>query len=165
VVTALKLKNTKKGDRYANFNLEDKTGFVDTIAWPDTYRETADCIGRDDPIRVKGRLDVGEERVTLIVNDIVPLEEACAQAITAPSNTTPREVHFYLKEVNREELQTFHDLIAREQGPSSVYLHITTAAQEPKVVGPATFRINPSKTLLDTVHRKFGARITARRSG
>ena len=165
VVTALKLKNTKKGDRYANFNLEDKTGFVDTIAWPDTYREAADCIGRDDPIRVKGRLDVGEERVTLIVNDIVRLEEACAQAITAPSNTTPREVHFYLKEVNREELQTFHDLIAREQGPSSVYLHITTAAQEPKVVGPATFRINPSKTLLDTVHRKFGARITARRSG
>ena len=163
VVTALKLKNTKKGERYANFNLEDKTGFVDTIAWPDTYRETADCIGRDDPIRVKGRLDVGEERITLIANDILLLEDACAQAIATPSSTAPREVHFFLTEVTREELHAFHDLIAREEGPASVYLHLTTPARETRVVGPANFRINPSRTLLDTVHRKFGARITARR--
>ena len=161
VVTQLKLKNTKKGERYANFNLEDKTGFVDTIVWPDTYRETADCIGRDDPIRVRGRLDVGEERITFIANDILPLEEACAQVIASPVRTAPREVHFYLREVTRRELRTFHDLIAREQGPASVYLHVTTDAQE-KVIGPADIRINPSTTLLDTVHRKFGARITAR---
>ena len=31
VVSALKLRNTKKGDRYANFNLEDKTGFIEVI--------------------------------------------------------------------------------------------------------------------------------------
>ena len=162
VVTALKLKNTKKGDRYANFNLEDKTGFVDTIAWPDTYRQTADCIGRDDPIRVRGRLDVGEERITLIANDILPLEQACAEAITAPARKAPGEVHFFLTEDNRGELQAFRDLIAGEEGPASVYLHMTTAARETRVIGPADFRINPSKTLLDTVHRKFG--ITARRS-
>ena len=162
VVTALKLKNTKKGERYANFNLEDKTGFVDTIAWPDTYRETADCIGRDDPIRVRGRLDVGEERITLIANDILPLEEACAQAIATPSSNGPREVHFYLKEVRRHELQGLYDLIAGEQGQASVYLHVTNAAQETRKVGPANFRIKPSRTLLDTVHRRFGGRITSR---
>lgn len=162
VVTALKLKNTKKGDRYANFNLEDKTGFVDTIAWPDTYRQASETIGRDDPVRINGRLDVGEERVTLIVNDIVPLEEACAQAIPAPSRPMPREVHFFLEEVSRRELWEFHDLISREQGPASVYLHMTNADRETKVIGPADIRINPSKALLDTVHRKFGARIRAR---
>ena len=162
VVTALKLKNTKKGERYANFNLEDKSGFVDTIAWPDTYRQTADCIGRDDPIRVKGRLDIGEERITLIANDILPLEEACAQAITAHANNTPREVHFYLTEDHRQELRAFHDFIAGEQGKASVYLHMTTAARETKVIGPADFRINPSRVLLDTVQRKFG--ITSRSS-
>ena len=163
VVTALKLKNTRKGDRYANFNLEDKTGFVDTIAWPDTYRQTADSIGGDDPIRVNGRLDVGEERVTLIANEILPLDQACAQVMAAPAAAPPAEVHFYLKEVTRRELQAFHDLIAQEQGQASVFLHMTTDARETKVIGPANFRINPSRTLLDTVHRKFGARITARR--
>ena len=165
VVTALKLKNTKKGDRYANFNLEDKTGFVDTIAWPDTYRQTADFIGGDDPIRVNGRLDVGEERVTLIANGILPLDQACAQVMAAPSAAAapPAEVHFYLKEVTRRELQAFHDLIAQEQGQASVFLHMATGASGTKVIGPANFRINPSRTLLDTVHRRFGARITARR--
>ena len=162
VVTALKLKNTKKGERYANFNLEDKTGFVDTIAWPDTYRETAESIARDDPIRVKGRLDVGEERITLIANDILPLEDACAEAIATPSSNGPREVHFYLKEVRPHELQGFHDLIAGEQGQASVYLHVTNSARETRTVGPAKFRIKPSRTLLDTVHRRFGGRITSR---
>lgn len=162
VVTALKLKNTKKGERYANFNLEDKTGFVDTIAWPDTYRQASETIGRDDPVRINGRLDVGEERVTLIANDILPLEEACAQAIPVPSRAMPREVHFYLEEVSRQELHAFHDLIVQEQGPASVYLHVTNAARETKTIGPADFRINPSRTLLDDVYRKFGARIRAR---
>ena len=72
-------------------------------------------------------------------------------------------MHFYLKEVTRRELQTFRDLIAREQGPASVYLHLTAPGQETKVIGPANFRINPSRTLLDTVYRTFGARITARK--
>ena len=161
VVTALKLKNTKKGDRYANFNLEDKTGFVDTIAWPDTYRQAAGCFERDDPIQIKGRLDIGEDRIALIANEIIPLEQACALAITSPASAaTPLEVHFFLTEDHRQELQAFRDLIAQEQGKASVYLHMTNTARETSIVGPADFRINPSRALLDTVHRKFG--ITSR---
>lgn len=39
VVTALKLKNTKKGDRYASFLLEDFSGTVEALVRPDTYQE------------------------------------------------------------------------------------------------------------------------------
>src|SRR5207247_114959 len=37
VIHSLRLKNSKKGDRYATFVLEDKEGVVEVIAWPDTY--------------------------------------------------------------------------------------------------------------------------------
>ena len=76
VVSALKLRNTKKGDRYANFNLEDKTGFIEVIDWPDTYKKSAELLGADDPIFVKGRLEVGEERMQVIANEVVLLAEA-----------------------------------------------------------------------------------------
>ena len=76
VVSALKLRNTKKGDRYANFNLEDKTGFIEVITWPDTYKRSAELLGADDPIFVKGRLEVGEERMQVIANEVVLLAEA-----------------------------------------------------------------------------------------
>src|SRR5262249_12014358 len=35
VVLALKLKNSKRGDRYATFTLEDRWGAVEVIAWPE----------------------------------------------------------------------------------------------------------------------------------
>ena len=48
VVSALKLKNTKKGERYGNFNLEDKTGFIEVIVWPDVYKKCMDLLGSDE---------------------------------------------------------------------------------------------------------------------
>ena len=76
VVSALKLRNTKKGDRYGSFNLEDKTGFLEIIAWPDVYKKCAELLSADDPIFVKGRLEAGEERIQVIANEISLLAEA-----------------------------------------------------------------------------------------
>jgi DNA polymerase-3 subunit alpha len=44
VVSALKLRNTKKGDRCRSFNLEDKSGFVEIVAWPDVYRKSVELL-------------------------------------------------------------------------------------------------------------------------
>ena len=161
VVTALRLRNTKKGERYASFNLEDKTGFVELIVWPDTYRQAAEIIGKDDPIFVKGKLDVGEERVTLIANNIIPLTEACAQMITNSSRNgqhsqKPREVHFYLRQLSKEELQHLYELLLEDRGASPVFLHMMTSTQDEKVIGPTNVCIKPSRHLIDTVRQTFG---------
>ncbi len=73
VVTALKLKNTKKGDRYATFGLEDWLGTIDSIVWPDTYRQVQNLLVADDPVLVTGRADVSAERSALIVEKIESL--------------------------------------------------------------------------------------------
>ena len=45
VVSALKLRNTKKGERHGRFHLEVQTGFIEVIAWPDTYRKGMEILG------------------------------------------------------------------------------------------------------------------------
>src|SRR5262249_6447444 len=80
VVSALKLKNTKKGDRYGSFNLEDKSGFVEVVAWPDVYRRSVEFLNSDDPIYVKGRIEVGEERMQIFANEIIPLAQEVAKS-------------------------------------------------------------------------------------
>src|SRR5262245_3415227 len=80
VVSALKLRNTKKGDRYGSFNLEDKSGFVEVVAWPDVYRKSVEFLNSDDPIYVKGRIEVGEERVQIFANEIIPLAQEVAKS-------------------------------------------------------------------------------------
>ncbi|MCB0353897.1 MAG: hypothetical protein KDD64_10245, partial [Bdellovibrionales bacterium] len=75
VITALRLRNTKKGDRYASFVFEDPYGVIDSLAWPDTYTKIAHLMVADDPVIVTGRLDVSEERVNLIVESMESLLE------------------------------------------------------------------------------------------
>ncbi|MDD2942868.1 MAG: DNA polymerase III subunit alpha [bacterium] len=80
VVTFLKLKNTKKGDRYATFLLEDMLGTVETVVWPDVYQNSATLLGSEEPVIVGGKLDVGDERLVLIVNSVESLLERRGQS-------------------------------------------------------------------------------------
>ncbi|NIO08336.1 MAG: DNA polymerase III subunit alpha, partial [Deltaproteobacteria bacterium] len=171
VVTALRLRNTKKGDRYASFNLEDKTGFIEAIVWPDVYRRSMDIIGSDDAILVKGKLDVGEERIQIIGNDVISLAEVYhrvrASSLPEPpaeeESVRAKELHFYARtpEVTTMELNQLHELFQRYRGACTVYLHLSNANKSETVIElPEHLRIEPSRELLETVDRSFGRRIT-----
>jgi DNA polymerase-3 subunit alpha len=62
VTNTVRRKNSKKGDRYATFNLEDREGVVEVIAWPDTYKKCEAAIVGREPVFVSGRLELGEHR-------------------------------------------------------------------------------------------------------
>ena len=174
VVTALRLRNTKKGERYASFNLEDKTGFIEVIVWPDIYRRSMEAIPADDPILVQGRLDIGEERVQLIANDVTRLADATSRKNSSSGSHVKtnlryggdktREVHFYVtaQEVTPQELNRLHDILRRYRGASTVLLHLYNADRSETIIElPHNIKINPSPELLETVDRSFGRRITA----
>ncbi len=166
VVSALKLRNTKKGDRYANFNLEDKTGFIEVIVWPDTYKKSAELLGADDPIFVKGRLEIGEERMQVIASEVTPLAEAAKKSAHAngngKANGNGEKVHLYVREaeVSAEELIRLRDTLLDYPGPATVYLHMLAAADGETVIElPEQVRIASSPELADAVERLFGPRI------
>lgn len=73
VVSALKLKNTKKGDRYASLMLEDWLGAIEALVWPDTYKQYSHILVSDEPILASGRADITEERCTLIIDKMESL--------------------------------------------------------------------------------------------
>jgi DNA polymerase-3 subunit alpha len=82
VISSIKLAHTRnpkpgKPSKYANFDLEDLEGIVRSIAWPDTYEKLAHCIQPDAIVLIRGRIDKrGEEEINLIVDDVVPIQEA-----------------------------------------------------------------------------------------
>ena len=167
VVSALKLRNTKKGDRYANFNLEDKTGFIEVITWPDTYKRSAELLGADDPIFVKGRLEVGEERMQVIANEVVLLAEAAKNQknghANGKSNGNGEKIHLYVREseVSADELVRLRDTLLDYPGPATVYLHMLASANGETIIElPEQVRIASSQELIATVERLFGSRVS-----
>jgi DNA polymerase-3 subunit alpha len=166
VVSALKLRNTKKGERYASFNLEDKTGFLEVIAWPDTYKKCAELLAGDDPIFVKGRAEAGEERMQVIANDIVSLADASAK-LGANGNGRPHEareenlhLHARENEISPEELVLLRDMLLEYPGPCTVFLHLYTAARSETIIElPSQVRVAFTAELTASVKKQFGARI------
>jgi len=167
VVSALRLRNTKKGDRYGSFNLEDKSAFIEVLAWPDTYKKCAELLGADDPIYVKGRLEVGEERMQVIANEVTAL----AEAVKNPNNAAPsgrshghgEKVHLYLREaeVSADELVRLRDTLLDYPGRATVFLHMLASANGETVIElPEQVRIASSPELQDTVAKLFGPRVS-----
>lgn len=166
VVSALKLRNTKKGDRYGSFNLEDKTGFIEVITWPDVYKKCAALLGADDPIFIKGRLEVGEERMQVIANEVLSLTEAARNQKNgngkANGNGTSEKVHVYIREaeISADELVRLRDTLLDYPGQATVFLHMLTSTSSETVIElPEQVRIASSPELEQTVERLFGERV------
>jgi DNA polymerase-3 subunit alpha len=163
VVSALRLRNTKKGDRYGSFNLEDKTGFVEVIVWPEAYKKCTDLLGADDPIYVKGKMEVGEERIQVIANEITALAEAAKNPKNAVPSTIQEKIDLYVSEneVSAEELIRLRDTLLDYPGRHTVFLHLHVPANGETIIElPEQVRIAPSAELESVVGRIFGQRVT-----
>jgi DNA polymerase III subunit alpha len=168
VVSALKLKNTKKGDRYGSFNLEDKSGFVEVVAWPDVYRKCVELLNADDPIFVKGRMEVGEERIQIFANEITPLAQEVSRSrqngsANGNGGINGERVHLYVREseLSPDELIQLRQTLLEHHGPCAVFLHLFAPGKVETVIElPDHVRVASTPALQATVQRLFGTRVS-----
>ncbi len=152
VVHTLKLKNNKKGDRYATFNLEDKTGTIEIIVWPEAYQKYEMLIASDEPLCVSGHLEVSEERCQIIADDIGALAAAREKAV--------RELRLRLPE-NALTLERAHELarmLEAHPGSCATWIDVMADAYVASVRLPR-FRVAASEQLIDAVERLFGSSV------
>ncbi len=118
VVQATKLKNNKSGKRYATFSLEDREGAVECIVWPEAYQKFEGVIMGDEPVVVRGKLDVDDERAQIIVDDLRPIATALTEAVREVRIRAPRT------QLANGDMDRLKDLLRRHTGASLTYLHL-----------------------------------------
>jgi DNA polymerase-3 subunit alpha len=76
IISSLKPLKTRKDERMATFILEDMSGRIEVVAFPESYRKYYDCLRQDHLVWVKGKfLGEGESRRIHLLH-IMPLNEA-----------------------------------------------------------------------------------------
>ena len=151
VITFLKLKNTKKGDRYATFVLEDLSGTIEVIVWPDTYQKVQAALHSEDPVIVSAKLDISDERCLLIGNSIesaIHLRDKTAkEAVVVVSS----------KKCTPQQLEVLKNVFTEHKGACPVKLIIRNHAHSETVLAlPPEYRVQPSEQLCTTLERLFG---------
>jgi DNA polymerase-3 subunit alpha len=167
---------TKKGERMAFLTLEDVDGRVDVIVFPDVYREGSIYLHEEEPIVVKGRLELsdlageaegemedemdrrrGESRrrgAKIIASKIMPLREI--------RFAQKSSVHILLDaaEATRERLEELRDILLDFRGPCPAYLHLVEPSRRETVLEVSqAFSVRPCSELAERVDGLFGGTV------
>jgi DNA polymerase-3 subunit alpha len=136
MISSVKLATTKQpsrnsNSRYANFDLEDATGIVRCIIWPDDYARQAELIKPESVILVKGRTDSRGREPNVIVNKIFTIADAEKEFTKQVVVKFRRGYH------TEQDMKRARDALARFPGKTPVILFVDTW-EEPKTNGAAS---------------------------
>ncbi|MFI5211692.1 MAG: DNA polymerase III subunit alpha [Ignavibacteria bacterium] len=73
IINDLKIKQSKKGNRFAVFTLEDFTGQGECVVFPKTYEEYREILMADSIVTIIGKAEENGSTIKLIVDEIKPL--------------------------------------------------------------------------------------------
>jgi DNA polymerase-3 subunit alpha len=151
IVTAVKEISTKSGDRMAFVTLEDLSGTLEAVVFPDVYRSSMLHLAKDSLVLVKGQLDVAEETVKLLVSEVAPL--------AGSGNGAPALVEVTLAGAgaSSDGLQRLRALVERHPGEAAFRIQLHLPEGGYVIIAPAsTLTIAPGESFQAAVEAEFG---------
>jgi DNA polymerase III subunit alpha len=98
IITGLQIRTTKKGDSFALFKLEDQSGSVKCVAWPEVYKRFKPLIVDDLAVLITGKYITEEDSGgSIIIDEVKNLEgvlqrSARAVLLRLPAHQTEETV-------------------------------------------------------------------------
>jgi DNA polymerase-3 subunit alpha len=139
IVKSIKEIQTKNGKRMAFAQLEDFSGAVEIIFFPDIWEKEHYRVQSDSAVGIRGRVQRSDNETKIIAQEVLPPEEMDLEDHNS-------EVHLRLAKsfVDEEELFQFRTFLFRHKGSSPVYIHITNSEPENEIVIKASSQIGIS---------------------
>jgi DNA polymerase III subunit alpha len=151
IVAGLKELTTKKGDRMAFVTLEDLSGFVEMVVFPEAYTAASELLKSEEPLLVSGTLDIGEETCKLMADEIVSLREV--------KERMTKEVHFRLTTPGLDEgqLRSLRALMESHRGSCRAVLHLVIPNRSETLIRPADgIKVAATDEIIDATEKLFG---------
>jgi len=130
IIAGVRKLNTKTNRTMAVLQLEDLTGSIEAVVFPDLYERAKDLLEVDAIVKLNARVDNRNDRLQFVLQDIVAAESAIE--VTERRPVSVREVHLRLRlrsdeESNRVKMHQLRDLLNTFDGDDSVWLHLIDA--------------------------------------
>ena len=110
IVVRVRPMRSKKGDRWAVVTLEDLSGVIDLLVFPEAFRRLESRFYPDATLMVKGRTRVEEAGVRVAVQEATPLEEAL------PAPATRVVIELDVARMSVETIERLEALFRRKPG-------------------------------------------------
>ncbi len=145
VVSAINERKTRRNDIMCYVTLEDLHGSINTIFFADLYKKYYDMLHDEEPVVVKGTLDISgtEEtsKITLMAQEVVPLSKSLENPY--------KQVRFMVdaNKVSPENISFFISSLKKFHGKYEGYMHILNGKSETIVYLGDDYRLDINDNL------------------
>lgn len=154
MVTSVRKMHTRKGDAMATFELEDLTGSVEVLVWPNAYQQAAEYLDEKNnvPVLVRGRCEVdGRGEARLLCSQVLPFDQVWRQGVHKTCIFIP------VSRIEDTKVARLKVLLNRFPGNCPVEFELLNGKDcRIRVVPSTELHVNPVPTLVEEIERLFG---------
>ncbi|MGZ4733284.1 MAG: helix-hairpin-helix domain-containing protein, partial [Terriglobales bacterium] len=151
IITNLRVLKSKRGDFYAQGALEDMTGSVEMLVFPEAYRKLQDKVKLEVPVLIRGGVRIEEgANPKLTVNDILPLEDAKVPLPNSLRIRVPLEI------ANESTVDALHTLCAQQKGAAKVLFDVERQGDFMVVMEAEGYNVLPDRNFIARVEELCG---------
>jgi DNA polymerase-3 subunit alpha len=151
IIAGLKQKITKKGEKMAIMNLEDLSGNIEVIVFPDLYRTAHHLLLTDTPLIVAGALDKSEQGSKIKAVRLHLLKDV------KKKGTTRIDIRFTATGMTQDDLLKVKDILLRYKGEIPVYLRLQNPTRKESLISVGRdIRVNPTDQLISEIESVLG---------
>jgi DNA polymerase-3 subunit alpha len=154
VIASLKIKRTKRGEKMALLTLEDQTGSIEVVVFPDVFNLCSPFLKSDEPLLVSGTAEVDDNNVKIVSQEITPLEKVKGKAV--------RAIELPLSQgwISRDNLEEVKDVLFRYPGDSSVFFRVpTNPDKEILIAAHPRYRVLPCDEMIKEIESIIGQKV------
>jgi len=151
IITNLRVLKSKKGDFYAQANLEDMAGSVEMLVFPDAFRRLQEKVKMEVPVLVRGGVRIEEgANPKLTVSEIMALEDAKVPL--------PRSLRIRIPVESASELtvDALHTLCAQRKGEARVLFDVERQGDFMVVMEAEGYNVQPDRNFIARVEELCG---------
>jgi DNA polymerase-3 subunit alpha len=153
-VTVRNVSKSRSGlTRMVKFTFEDLSGTVAAMLWPEEFAKFEDKVADDAIVFLKGSMNRTREPAELVVNRVIPIDEAPALLSRGVVVTLRKGVH------ESEQVERLHRLVRVRPGNLDLYLEIMGLEQVRRAIYKASpnLKVRLDEKLLPEFESAVGA--------
>lgn len=145
IITNLKVKTAKNGKLFAAATIEDTSGIIEVLFFPNVYESFGTMIESDEPLAIKGKIEFEEgTAIKVIAREVKTLKDVKKDSVSG--------IHINFNDSSPDDnlLKTIKTIIVRygNGGKCPVYFHVNSSNGNKKIIkAHHAFNTIPSETL------------------
>jgi DNA polymerase III subunit alpha len=120
LVSSMRPMRSRKGDRWAILNLQDMTGQLEALVFPEAFARLEALLKSDVPLLLRGRVSVEDAGTRVAIQEAKPLDDVAG----APENTARMRVRIDLSAMDEYTLDQIKTVLAGSPGPCPIAFDI-----------------------------------------